>query len=134
MIKDKIEQAEETQDQMEIVRRIIERINVNRFSGKRLDRIERRLVRLEKKIQVLDEKLEKAFDREEKRKLKKIHRKILSMLDSWMSTKNLAKILSYRQEYISRKVSELKKMHLIREKRNGKRILYKRNENKKVDF
>lgn len=122
--------SKKDKDETEIVRRIIETINVNRFSSKRLDRIETRLTKLEKKLQILDKKFDKFFEKKEEKNLKKIHNKILNLLDSWMSTKNLAKVLSYRQEYISRKVSELKGMNLIREKRNGKRILYRRNKNK----
>jgi DNA-binding transcriptional ArsR family regulator len=58
--------------------------------------------------------------------LKEVHQKILNVLQDWMNTQNLAQVLGYRQEYVSRKVAELKEMGKVDEKREGKNLFYRK--------
>lgn len=85
------------------------------------------LERLDKKLEILNSKLDKIITGKQP-ELKEIHMKILNLLNDWTTTYDLAKILNYRQEYISRKVAELKKMKMVEESRTGKSLFYKRAE------
>lgn len=85
------------------------------------------LGKVDEKLDLLNKKLDKVIADEIKTEnLKDIHLKILNLLDGWMSTKDLSRVLGDRQEYISRKVAELKKMSLLEEKRKGRKIVYSR--------
>ncbi len=109
-----------------IVRKIVETVDIK---TDKLEEIHTKLNSLDKKMDRMENKLDKVItENTEKSELKDIHQRILNLLGSWMKTKNLAKIMNYRQEYVSRKVSELKKMGVVKEKRDGKSILYKRKE------
>lgn len=109
-----------------IVRKIVETVDVK---TDKLEEIHKKLNSLDKRMDRMEGKLDKVITKNtEESDLKDVHKRILSLLGSWMTTKNLAKIMNYRQEYVSRKVSELKKMGIIKEKRDGKSILYKRKE------
>lgn len=83
------------------------------------------LKRMENKLNLLDQKIS-MLSKEDVTGLKEIHLRIMDMLDSWLSSDELSKIIGYRQEYVSRKLNELKKKGLILEKRTGKKIKYKR--------
>lgn len=123
MSEEKVEKLEEMEN-LGVVRKIVETVD---FRSDKLDEIHGLLEDLNKKMARVDKKLDRVITGgTEESDLKDIHKRILGLLDSWLSTKNLAKILSYRQEYVSRKVSELKKMSLIEEKRDGKSIYYRR--------
>lgn len=125
MAKEKVEKLEEMEN-LGVVRKIVETVD---FRSDKLDEIHDLLKELNEKMVRIDKKLDRVITGgTEESDLKNIHKRILDMLDSWLSTKNLAKVLSYRQEYVSRKVSELKKMGLIEEKRDGKSIYYRRKE------
>ncbi|GEM_PF-2036133 len=107
-----------------VVRKIVETVD---FKTDKLEEIHTKLGSLDKKMNRIEDKLDKVITENTKKSdLKDVHQRILNLLGSWMTTKNLAKIMNYRQEYVSRKVSELKKMGLVEEKRDGKSILYKR--------
>ena len=95
---------------------------MNEDVGYKLDRIIELLVKLNQNMEIMANKLGSGGEKE----TKEIHIKILNMLDSWMSARDLSRILGYRHEYISRMISELKKRGLILEKRGGKSILYMR--------
>ncbi|MFB6089124.1 MAG: hypothetical protein ABEK36_05080 [Candidatus Aenigmatarchaeota archaeon] len=112
---------------MEVVRQMAEKINVNGLSNNKSKEIIDLLGKVDKKLDLLNRKIDKIItDEIEAENLKDIHLKILNLLDGWMSTKDLSKVLGYRQEYISRKVAELKKMNLLEERRIGKKIVYGR--------
>lgn len=107
-----------------VVRKIVETVD---FKTDKLEEIHDKLNSLDKRMDRMEGKLDKVITEDtNKSDLKDIHQRILDLLGGWMTTKNLAKIMNYRQEYVSRKVSELKKMGLVEEKRDGKSILYKR--------
>lgn len=132
MDMNKNEQMKSTEDtdSLEVVRQMVEKINVNKISNKNSERIINLLEKVDKKLDLLNNKLDQVItDEIETENLKDIHLKILNLLDGWMSTKDLSKVLGYRQEYISRKVAELKKMNLLEEKRKGKKIVYSRAQN-----
>jgi DNA-binding transcriptional ArsR family regulator len=76
-------------------------------------------------LESIDQKLGTLVREQE---LKDIHRRILNLLESWMTTADISKAIGYRQEYISRKVASLKKANLVEEKRIGRKIYYKRRE------
>lgn len=125
MPENKTENLEEM-DNLGVVRKIVETVDVK---SDKLEDIHSLLEDLNEKMERVDSKLDKVITKGTKKSdLKDIHQRILNLLGNWLSTKNLAKILNYRQEYVSRKVSELKKMGLIKEKREGKSIYYKRKE------
>ncbi len=107
-----------------VVRKIVETVD---FKTDKLEEIHTKLNDLDSKMDRIEDKLDKVItDDTKKSDLKDVHKRILDLLGSWLTTKNLSKIMNYRQEYVSRKVSELKKMGLVKEKREGKSILYKR--------
>ncbi len=107
-----------------VVRKIVETVDIK---TDKLEEIHEKLDSLDKKMNSMENKLDKVItENTDESDLKDIHKRIINLLGNWMTTKNLAKIMNYRQEYISRKVSELKKMGIITEKRDGKSILYKR--------
>lgn len=83
------------------------------------------LKRIEEKLDLLNQKIS-MLSREEIGGLKEIHLKILNMLDTWMGSDEISKIVGYRQEYVSRKINELRKKGLVLEKRTGKKIKYRR--------
>lgn len=125
MPQEKTEKLEKM-DNLGVVRKIVETVDVK---SDKLEEIHSMLERLNEKMERIDSKLDKVITQgTEKSDLKDIHKRILSLLENWLSTKNLAKILNYRQEYVSRKVSELKNMGLVEEKREGKSIYYKKKE------
>ena len=110
----------------EVVRKIIETIDISKPVS-RMNKIIDYLESLDKKLDLINQKLDKVIvEKIESKDVKEIHLKILNMLDGWMNTSDLAKILNFRQEYISRRVGELKKMDLIEEKRQGKNVFYRR--------
>ncbi|MFP4117048.1 MAG: helix-turn-helix domain-containing protein [Candidatus Aenigmatarchaeota archaeon] len=107
-----------------VVRKIVETVD---FKTDKLEEIHEKLNSLDERMERMEDKLDKVITEDTSESdLKDVHKRILDLLGGWMSTKNLAKIMNYRQEYVSRKVSELKKMGLVEEKRDGKSILYKR--------
>ncbi|RLJ01244.1 MAG: hypothetical protein DRP11_04760 [Candidatus Aenigmatarchaeota archaeon] len=116
-------------DEIEIVRKLVERVDVTqntRFKEELLNILHR----LDMKMDLINQKLDKVIKEEiNSVEIKEIHLKLLNILDGWMSTSDLARIMNYRQEYISRKVAELRKMELVEEKRDGKSILYRRAQN-----
>jgi DNA-binding transcriptional ArsR family regulator len=86
---------------------------------------------LERVVQLLeriDEKLGRLVEEHELGKLRKSTQRILNLLDNWTTTHDLARILGYRQEYVSRQVAALKRAKLVIEQRQGRRIFYKRTE------
>ena len=122
MSKETVEETEELNTG--VVRKIVETVDVK---SDRLEEIHSTLEDLNQKMERIEGKLDKVITKgTEKSDLKDVHKKIMSLLGSWMSTKDLAKVMNYRQEYVSRKVSELKNMGLVKTKREGKSILYKR--------
>ncbi|MFP4045818.1 MAG: hypothetical protein ACLFS3_02050 [Candidatus Aenigmatarchaeota archaeon] len=123
MSEERVSKVEDLEN-LGVVRRIVETVDIK---SDRLDEIYERINELDSKLDRIDSKLNKILTGyTDKSDLKEIHMKIIDLLGSWLTTKNLAKIMNYRHEYISRKVSELKKMGLIEEKRDGKSIQYKR--------
>ncbi len=118
------ERTESEDPETGVVRKIVETVD---FKTDKLEEIHEKLNSLDNRMERMEGKLDKVItDDTSESDLKDVHKRILDLLGSWMSTKNLAKIMNYRQEYVSRKVSELKKMGLVEEKRDGKSILYKR--------
>lgn len=87
---------------------------------------EEALGRLERRLDAIEKKLDEVIKELKIRKLRDIHLRILDMLDGWVSTADLAKVLRYRQEYISRKMAELKTMELVEEMRDKRSIKYRR--------
>jgi len=81
---------------------------------------------LEMKMDMINKKLDELLQQKEAKEFKEVHNKILSILNDWTNTQNIAEMLGYRQEYVSRKVSELKEMGKIDEKREGKNLFYRR--------
>lgn len=81
---------------------------------------------IEVKIDKINEKLNKLLERKRSLEMKDVHRRILNLLDEWISTESIAKALGYSHEYTSRKVSELKEMDKIEEKRSGKYLYYRK--------
>ncbi len=81
---------------------------------------------LDMKVDKINEKLNKLLEKKEKLEMKDVHKRILRLLDNWMSTENIAKALGYSQEYVSRKISDLKRMDKIEEKRSGKNLYYRK--------
>lgn len=119
-----VEKIGEPEENLGIVRKIEETVD---FRSDKLEDIHSLLSDLNEKMDKIDRKLDRVITKgTESDDLKDVHERILDLLGNWLSTKNLAKILNYRQEYVSRKVSELKKMGLVEEKRDGKSIKYRR--------
>jgi DNA-binding transcriptional ArsR family regulator len=81
---------------------------------------------LEMKMDLVNRKLDELLHQRKTKELKEVHQKILNVLHDWMNTQNLAQALGYRQEYVSRKVAELKEMGKIDEKREGKNLFYRK--------
>ena len=84
------------------------------------------LQRIEAKLDAMDRKLNEVILELKTKKLRDIHLKILDLAESWVSTSDLSKILHYRQEYISRAMGDLKGMDLVEERRDKKKIQYKK--------
>lgn len=125
MPEERVEKVENIEN-LGVVRKIVETVDIK---SDRLKKIEEKLESLEDKVESIESKIDNYILNGTKEKdLKEVHKRILDLLDNWLSTKNLAKILNYRHEYISRKVSELRKMGLIEEKREGKSIFYRKKE------
>jgi len=87
--------------------------------------IQKSLRIIEMRMDMINRKLDKLIEEKMSVELKDAHRRILNLLNTWMSTENLARALGYSQEYTSRKVSDLKSMGKIQERREGKNIYYK---------
>ena len=87
--------------------------------------IQKSLRIIEMRMDMINRKLDKLIEEKRSIELKDAHRRILNLLNTWMSTENLARALGYSQEYTSRKVSDLKSMGKIQERREGKNIYYK---------
>ena len=87
--------------------------------------IQKSLRIIEMRMDMINRKLDKLIEEKRSVELKDAHRRILNLLNTWMSTENLARALGYSQEYTSRKVSDLKSMGKIQERREGKNIYYK---------
>lgn len=83
---------------------------------------------LEMKIDKINKKLDELLKKRENLQMKDVHKRILNLLTDWMSTERLSDALGYSQEYVSRKISELKEMDKIEEKRSGKNLYYQRKE------
>lgn len=81
---------------------------------------------LEMKMDIINKKLDELLQQKAAKDLKDVHQKILNVLNSWMNTQNISQTLGYRQEYVSRKVAELKEMGKIDEKREGKNLFYRK--------
>lgn len=81
---------------------------------------------LEMKMDVINKKLDELLQQKVAKDLKDVHQKILNVLNSWMNTQSISQVLGYRQEYVSRKVAELKEMGKIDEKREGKNLFYRK--------
>ncbi|UCG95787.1 MAG: hypothetical protein JSV92_01920 [archaeon] len=81
---------------------------------------------LEMKMDLVNRKLDELLHQRKTKELKEVHQKIINVLHEWMNTQTLAQVLGYRQEYVSRKVAELKEMGKIDEKREGKNLFYRK--------
>ena len=81
---------------------------------------------LEMKMDMINRKLDELIQKRVPGEFKDVHMKILEMLGEWMSTQNISSKLGYSQEYVSRKVAELKEMEKIVEKREGKNLFYRK--------
>ena len=88
--------------------------------------LRKKLEILEMKMDRINQKLDSLLSEKKSLEFKDVHKRILNILNEWMSTENLAKALGYSQEYVSRKISELKEMGKIEEKRSGKNLYYRR--------
>jgi len=87
--------------------------------------IQKSLQIIEMRMDMISRKLDKLIEEKESKEMKDAHKRILSLLNTWMSTENLSKALGYSHEYTSRKVADLKSMGKIQERREGKNIYYK---------
>jgi len=76
-------------------------------------------------MDIINRKLDRLLEQKVSKDMKDVHRRILSLLNSWMNTESLSKALGYSQEYVSRKMAELKAMGKVHEKKVGKNIYYK---------
>lgn len=81
---------------------------------------------IEMKMDMINSKLDELLQQKRVSDFKEIHQKIIEIIGDWTSTQSISQALGYRQEYISRKVTELKEMGKIDEKREGKNLFYKR--------
>ncbi len=81
---------------------------------------------LEMKMDLINRKLDELLQQKQNKEFKDVHHKILNILNNWMNTQTISQSLGYRQEYVSRKVAELKEMGKIDEKRNGKKLFYRK--------
>lgn len=115
----------DNEESMEIVRKMVEKIDISKLSNNSKE-LKNRLERVEKKLDMLNKKLDKVIEDEiETKTLKDIHMKIINMLTGgWMGTEDLANALGKRQAYISREVNKLRKMDLVKKERRGKKIFY----------
>ncbi len=81
---------------------------------------------LEMKMDIINKKLDELLQQKQSKEFKDVHQKIINVLAEWMNTQSISQMLGYRQEYVSRKVAELKEMGKIEEKREGKNLFYRR--------
>ena len=81
---------------------------------------------IEMKMDIVNKKLDEILQQKSSAEFKEVHQKILGLLNEWMNTQTISKALGYRQEYVSRKVSELREMGKLEEKRDGKNLFYRR--------
>ena len=81
---------------------------------------------LEMKMDLINRKLDELLQQKQNKEFKDVHHKILNILNNWMNTQTISQSLGYRQEYVSRKVAELKEMGKIDEKREGKNLFYRK--------
>ncbi len=81
---------------------------------------------LEMKMDLINRKLDELLQQKQSKEFKDVHHKILNILNNWMNTQTISQSLGYRQEYVSRKVAELKEMGKIDEKREGKNLFYRK--------
>lgn len=86
--------------------------------AKRMDILESRLNALSEKIDGIAQSLSPASKSNDER--------IVNMLWEWRSTSELSKMLGYSQEHVSRRISDMKKAGLVQEKREGKKIFYRK--------
>ena len=89
-----------------------------------VESLSRRIDTLEGKFNVLMERMESFIDAN-RAEMGIVHQKMLGEMAEWRSTAEMADKLGYRQEYMSRKVAELKTNRLVVEKRSGKKIFYR---------
>ncbi|MCK4634955.1 MAG: hypothetical protein KAT37_03715, partial [Candidatus Aenigmarchaeota archaeon] len=78
------------------------------------------------KMDLINRKLDELLQQKQSKEFKDVHHKILNILNNWMNTQTISQSLGYRQEYVSRKVAELKEMGKIDEKREGKNLFYRK--------
>jgi len=113
----------------EIIKKARELDMMRKLGGKvnipEIKEIQKTLQIIEMRIDMINRKLDKLLEEKTSKELKDVHKRILSLLNTWMSTESLAKALGYSHEYVSRKVADLKLMGKIQERRNGKNIYYK---------
>ncbi len=81
---------------------------------------------IEMKMDLVNKKLDELLQQKRSKEFKEVHKKILGILNQWMNTQKISEILGYRQEYVSRKISELREMGKIEEKREGKGLFYRK--------
>lgn len=81
---------------------------------------------IEMKMDLINRKLDELLQQKHVSDFREIHQKILEVLGEWKNTQSISQVLGYRQEYVSRKVAELKEMGKIDEKREGKNLFYRR--------
>ncbi len=81
---------------------------------------------IEMKMDLINSKRDELLQQKQVSDFKEIHQKIIEVLSDWTNTQSISQALGYRQEYISRKVAELKEMGKIDEKREGKNLFYRR--------
>lgn len=86
-----------------------------------LQSLNKRLDVLETKIEMIMQKL--AMDTNAG--VGQVHTRLLAALADWKSTNQLAAEMSYRQEYVSRCVADLRKAGKLDSKKSGKTIFYK---------
>ncbi|MCD6399127.1 MAG: hypothetical protein J7L08_04375 [Candidatus Aenigmarchaeota archaeon] len=107
--------------EMEMLRKL-ERKNTNID----VNNIKKSIDIIEMKIDRINRKIDELLSKKRSLEIKDVHNRILNLLGDWVSTENIAKMLGYSHEYVSRKISELKDMGKIEEKRIGKNLFYRK--------
>ena len=99
----------------------INRIASERPSEEHTRAASKRLDVLEAKLDMVMQKLGIEAPKEEG-----VHARLLDALVEWRSTRDLAAMMGYRQEYVSRCVAELKRTGRIESKKQGKTVFYRK--------
>ena len=110
--------------ELEMMRRLEEKGKV--VPKSQIQEVLKKIQVLEMKIDLINGKIDKLLERKKQLEVKDVHKRILNLMDTWVNTESLSKVLGYSHEYVSRMVSELKEMGKIEEKRTGKNLFYRR--------